>query len=132
MRASTFPLALVTLLAMLGAGACAPVLAPPRVPLEELQALGAASTCSASSQCRSIAIGAKACGGPEGYLAVSQVHAERAQVLARRHAARRGAENAAEPGAASNCMVVSDPGATCQAGLCVLGSGGDGGLRATR
>jgi hypothetical protein len=57
-------------------------------------------------------------------VAVSQVHAGRAQALARRHAAERAAENAAEPGAASNCMVVSDPGAVCKAGQCVPGGGG--------
>jgi len=69
----------------------------------------------------SLPVGAKACGGPEGYVAVSAANADAARALAARHAAARRAENAAAPEVRSNCRMVMDPGAQCVAGRCVSG-----------
>ncbi|SFV14610.1 hypothetical protein [Pseudoduganella namucuonensis] len=101
-------------------------------PLERLRAMSAAATCSSAEQCRTVPVGVKACGGPEGYLPVSASQAGEASALARRHREQRIAADAARAAAGvevprSNCMMVMDPGATCQAGLCRLQPGGQGG-----
>lgn len=87
----------------------------------ELRALIGPAACTADAQCRTVAVGAKACGGPAGYLAWSTVHtdSEKLGALARRQAeaARREIEAA---GMRSNCAVASDPGAACVAGRCQL------------
>ena len=87
----------------------------------ELRALIGPAACSADSQCRTLAVGAKACGGPAGYLAWSTqgTDAQKLTALAVRHAdaQRRETETA---GMRSNCMFVPDPGAACVAGRCEL------------
>lgn len=87
----------------------------------ELQALIGTAACTADSQCSSLAVGAKACGGPAGYLAWSSVGTDAARVkdLAARLTAAQQREIAAS-GLRSNCMFVADPGAVCQAGRCEL------------
>lgn len=109
---------------LLGCTACAPSVSAPGPDgaarpelLERLRALSASASCTSSAQCRTVPVGAKACGGPETYLAVSESQLPEAARLAERHAEARRAANAAS-GIASTCAVTPDPGALCQAGLC--------------
>ena len=83
-------------------------------------AIGTAA-CDNPGQCRTLAVGSKACGGPERYLAYStkQTDVAQLQALAAEVAAQRRAEDA-QAGRMSTCSVTPDPGATCQAGRCVL------------
>jgi hypothetical protein len=77
-------------------------------------------TCSANDQCRTIAIGHKACGGPEAYRVWStQVsNGARLQSLADAYQKARR-EEALQSGRVSDCSMVVDPGARCEAGRCV-------------
>jgi hypothetical protein len=104
----------------------------------QIQAEVGDAACDGPQQCHSIAIGAKACGGPDSYLAWSSKSsdAKKLRGLVEQHAAARKAENLASD-MRSDCRLVSDPGARCvpKAGgaagqVCVLnerGSGGGGG-----
>ncbi|WP_457352307.1 hypothetical protein [Roseateles sp. P5_D6] len=87
----------------------------------ELRALIGPAACTANSQCRTVAVGAKACGGPAGYLAWSTVgtDAERLAALAARQAQAHKREIEAS-GMHSNCAMVADPGAACVATRCEL------------
>lgn len=73
--------------------------------------------CKKNADCRTLAIGLKACGGPEAYLAWSTASTD-AQMLvaaAQRYAKQRRLQ-LDKPGApTSDCAVVSDPGAHCVA-----------------
>jgi hypothetical protein len=93
--------------------------------LAQLHALVGTAACTNSSQCHSVPIGARACGGPESYLAWSSANTDGAAVraLAERYQAERKAQLAAS-GVASDCRFMADPGAVCQAGTCRLGTGG--------
>jgi hypothetical protein len=95
--------------------------------LRQLRERIGSAPCTDSSQCRTVAVGAKACGGPDHYLAFSTAHTRPEEVgaLAQRYKEERLAANAAS-GELSNCRLMTDPGATCQptgAGqrACVLG-----------
>ena len=70
-------------------------------------------------------MGAKPCGGPEGYMAYSTAYAspDKAQELARRYRKERETENKAS-GQASDCRFYMDPGAQCRAGACQLRAAG--------
>jgi hypothetical protein len=72
--------------------------------------------CEHDSQCRSLAVGHKACGGPAGHLAwstaVSQQNHLLALALQHQQAERLVQEKS---GRVSDCMVLSDPGARCNA-----------------
>lgn len=87
----------------------------------ELRVAIGPATCTADAQCRTIAIGAKACGGPAGYWAWSTqgTNTQAVQDLATRQA-RAEREELLASGRQSNCAMVSDPGARCDAGRCVL------------
>ena len=138
MRSSCFPhflLAAAALLAGCASGQTAPAPATTAnddgaATLARLRALSAAATCSSGAQCRTVAIGAKACGGPEGYLPWSNADpAAGAQVaaLAAQYTAARREKNRAAPQVASDCRVTPDPGALCVpagGGHCVLGPSG--------
>jgi hypothetical protein len=93
----------------------------------EMQSLIGPARCRADSDCRTLAVGAKACGGPGGYWAWSTqgTDGQKLQALAQRQAEAAAAENT-RSGMASNCAVVTDPGARCDAGRCVLREGGAG------
>lgn len=80
--------------------------------------------CDNASQCRTMPVGHKSCGGPEGYVAYSTKSGNTARLLAlgEQYAAARKAENE-RSGMLSNCMVERDPGATCVANRCVLAKG---------
>lgn len=92
--------------------------------LARIHALIGRPSCSEDSQCRTLSIGARACGGPEGYLAYSTVHSDATelQALGVAYQAERRKANA-EAGRVSDCRFISDPGAVCRAGSCVLGVG---------
>jgi len=91
------------------------------------------AACDNDQQCVSVAIGAKACGGPETYLAWSSKTGDRARLLAlvtRHHEARLLEIQLS--GMASNCSVVPNPGAVCRPRasdgkrVCQPGQGGQG------
>jgi hypothetical protein len=99
--------------------------------LAQIEAERGAAQCDTAAQCHTIGIGAKACGGPERYLAWSSKDGDgsRLKALVAQHAELRRREDAAS-GMMSTCSVVPDPGATCQAGRCVLNAPGLGGSQA--
>lgn len=123
-RARQLALLIALPLALL-AGACSS--APASTPesqrmLKSLEAEIGEARCSSDAQCHSLAVGAKACGGPEGYRAWSSQHSgdgKKLQALADQQAAARRAEQS-QGGMMSNCAIEPDPGARCQAGRCVL------------
>lgn len=77
--------------------------------------------CTADSQCRTVPVGAKACGGPAGYWAWSTLNTDTQAVqdLAARQA-KAAREEVVASGMQSNCAMVTDPGARCDAGVCQL------------
>lgn len=115
------------------APAPAPASAPatPASLLAAIEAERGAARCDSDAQCRTIGVGAKACGGPERYLAWSSKDGDgsRLKALVEQHAALRRQEDAAR-GMMSTCNLIPDPGATCQAGQCVLRPPGLGGSQA--
>lgn len=80
----------------------------------EVRRLIGDARCSAEEQCRTLAFGAKACGGPQAYLAWSTLVTDEAALLqaAQRHAERRR-EDLRKSRLMSDCAVVVDPGASC-------------------
>ncbi len=87
--------------------------------------LSHATACSADSECRTVATGAKACGGPTGYRAYSAAKADPATVAAladREHELGMAAARAS--GEVSPCFMLADPGAHCQKNRCVTGPSG--------
>lgn len=82
------------------------------------QAIGDAA-CTSNAQCRTLAVGHKACGGPERWLVWSTQRSDgdALQRLAERYNAARRAEVTAE-GRVSNCMLELEPAAQCVAGRC--------------
>lgn len=91
--------------------------------LARIRALVAVPSCSADAQCKTLALGARPCGGPEGYLAYSTARTPEAELRALGDAyqgERRAANERA--GMMSDCRVQSDPGAVCKAGTCTLGA----------
>lgn len=99
----------------------APVAAKEGATLPAIRQLIGNASCSDSSQCHSLPIGARGCGGPEYYLAWSSAQApgDQLRALAERYKAERQASNAAS-GAVSDCRYAVDPGAVCNAGTCQL------------
>ena len=87
-----------------------------------------AASCTSTAQCRAVAVGAKACGGPEAYLAWSVTTSREdrlmAAVAAQAEARRRENE---QSGRMSDCMMLDEPAARCVAGRCVLDTGSTGG-----
>lgn len=116
----------------LAASACgsAPPAAPPTpAPVagkteqlwQKIQAANADLSCATQSDCHTIGAGAKACGGPERYLAWSSKNSDGAalKALVAQHAAARRADDKREH-MMSTCSMISDPGASCRAGVCVV------------
>jgi hypothetical protein len=84
-----------------------------------------ASSCTSDSECRSVAVGGKACGGPTGYRAYSARHADPKAVGELASQERELAQAAARAsGRVSNCLMLADPGARCDQGRCVAGGHG--------
>lgn len=101
-----------------GADGAAPTVDATRAQVQQL--IGEA-VCKTDADCRTVAIGNKACGGPEAYLAWSarQTDPRLLAAAAERYARERTAWNR-QSGMMSNCAVVTDPGARCET------PGGDG------
>ena len=133
------PVWLCSLAVVLMASACAgnPAATPAAAPagsgsaalLAQIQAEVGDAACDGAQQCRTIAIGAKPCGGPDGYLAwsVKRSDEQRLRALALRHAAARKDENQ-QSGISSTCVIETNPGASCQRAVCTLGPRGQGSL----
>jgi|GEM_PF-331074 len=87
--------------------------------------LGKASACTADAECRSVAVGAKACGGPTGYRAYSgkTVSPDSVEALAQ-HERELAAAQAKASHQVSPCFMLADPGARCQQNKCVTGRAG--------
>ena len=84
--------------------------------------LQAASACTTDGECRSIAVGAKACGGPTGYRAYSSKKADPATVEALAGKDHDLAMQAARDShQVSPCFMLADPGAHCEQSKCVTG-----------
>lgn len=127
--------------AMIAAGtACSetPPSAPPVKSADPSASLGEQITlaigdaaCDNAQQCRTLPVGAKACGGPAGYLAWStkRGNGELLARLAAQQAAEERKKNE-KSGMMSTCSIELDPGATCSAGRCVLQKPGLGGTEA--
>ena len=86
----------------------------PADPLAPVTALIGDAACDHSSQCRTVAIGAKACGGPEAFLAWSTRRTDAKALEAAVAAQGRAQVQDVPPGRrVSNCQFVADPGAAC-------------------
>lgn len=102
----------------------------PQALMEQIQAEIGTARCEQDSQCRSLPVGHKACGGPAGHVAWSTLVGDegRLQALAQQHqqASRVVQEKS---GLVSDCMLVTDPGARCNAQTqrCELNPRGRGG-----
>lgn len=78
--------------------------------------------CTANAQCRSIGVGANACGGPAAWRAWSTQNnpkGEALQNLVSQQAALQR-QRQAQSGMVSTCRYLPDPGAVCQSQRCVL------------
>lgn len=121
-------LAAVPLVAALHGCATAEPIKPRTVrSVEEMSTLVGDAACEDSSQCRTIAVGAKPCGGPESYLAWSTLRTDeqRLNEAVQRHTALQQADNRANQ-RSSTCMMTTNPGAACVAKRCTLNpQGGD-------
>ena len=84
--------------------------------LPPIKALIGDAGCDSDAQCHSIGVGAKACGGPDGYLAWStrNTDAVALRALTERQAQVQRDEQASS-GMLSNCQFMPDPGARCVA-----------------
>ena len=87
---------------------------PPADPLAAVTALIGDAACDDSSQCRTVAIGAKACGGPDAFLAWSTRRTDAKALEAAVAAYGLARVQDLPPGRrVSNCLFVADPGAAC-------------------
>lgn len=105
-----------------GASAPAAVQAPGGDTLARIRAVIGEASCTHSGQCRTLPIGAIACGGPEGYLPYSESRTDEKalRALGEQYKAERLAEIKAS-GLMSTCRYRTDPGAVCTSGTCQLG-----------
>lgn len=99
--------------------------------LTKIRALIGSAACTSQSQCHTVAIGARPCGGPQAYLAWSSASTDGAAlaVLAEQFRQERQAAITAS-GEMSDCRFLPDPGAVCRAGTCQLNPPGANGQSA--
>lgn len=98
--------------------------APGTDTLARIKTLVGTPSCSSDAQCHTLALGARPCGGPEGYLPWSSAHTSEADLRALGDAYKEQQRAAnAKSGMMSTCQFLVDPGATCKAGSCQLGGG---------
>ncbi|AKJ29779.1 hypothetical protein [Caldimonas brevitalea] len=117
------------LLVLLAGCSATPSAAPPdlrsaQALRQEIETAVGDAACTSDAQCRTLPMGAKACGGPERYLPWSTARSDGARLTAlsrELETARRAQQR--ESGMVSNCSMVTDPGARCAEGRCVLRSG---------
>ena len=101
----------------------AAVAMPDAALMARIQAGIGEARCSGDAQCRTLAMGEKACGGPERWLAWSLSSPQAAQLPAwAAESAVLARQRNARSGMLSNCLYQPDPGARCQAGRCVIGT----------
>ena len=88
---------------------------------QKIQAVNADNSCDTASQCHTIGVGSKACGGPESYLAWSSKSGDGSalKALVEEHSAVRRADDERAQ-MMSTCMMVADPGASCREGRCTV------------
>lgn len=86
--------------------------------LQRLRAMEAASTCNAAADCRAVPLGARLCGGPSAWIAMSNAQMPAAAPLAERYTALRKAANEAaeKDGMVSTCQVIPQPAVGCAGG----------------
>jgi hypothetical protein len=92
---------------------------------ESIAAQTGSAPCSSSSVCRTIAFGAKACGGPRQYLIYSTSATDSARLdreVARYNEAERKRNR--KEGRMSDCMAVMKPQVSCVAGQCRAATAG--------
>lgn len=90
--------------------------------LRRIEAEIGTAACNSTDECRTLPIGAKACGGPTRWLAWSTRASNAAQLQAwAAELAQRQRRREEALGMASTCSVVLDPGASCELGRCVAG-----------
>jgi hypothetical protein len=79
------------------------------------------AACDGPQHCHSMPVGARPCGGPDGFIAWSSKRTDEKQLgaLVARHAAARREENMRND-MSSTCQIETNPGATCQVGRCML------------
>ena len=84
--------------------------------------LNQAAACTADTECRTVAVGAKACGGPTGYRAYSSktISPDSVEALAQ-HERELAAAQARASHQVSPCFMLADPGARCVQNKCVTG-----------
>ncbi|RSZ56905.1 hypothetical protein HF313_05465 [Massilia atriviolacea] len=120
------------------APASAPAAPAPAAPAQRAASLGERITaeigdaaCDNASQCRTLPVGSKPCGGPAGFLpwSAKRSNGELLARLAADQAAEEKKQNE-KSGMMSTCSVEQDPGATCTAGKCVLQARSLGGVDA--
>lgn len=102
--------------------AAAPVLSASGSRMDDIRRLIGTPSCSDNSQCRSLPVGALACGGPQEYLPWSTLKTNERELLAT--AERFKAERQAQiksSGEMSICIHRPDPGAVCVSGTCQPG-----------
>jgi hypothetical protein len=88
--------------------------------LERIRSEIGGAPCDHDAQCRTLAVGQKACGGPEAWLAWSTAASDGPRLSALSdESARLARERNARSGMLSNCLYNADPGAQCLAGRCV-------------
>lgn len=93
--------------------------------MQEVRRLIGEARCTGNQACRTIALGARACGGPQDYLAWSVQQTDgRTLATAAERANRLARAALANSDALSTCEHVPDPGALCVAGQCRPGAGG--------
>ena len=79
------------------------------------------AACSSHVQCRTVALGAKACGGPQAWLAWSTAVSREGTLSAlSAKLVSLQKQRQAQSGMVSTCQFVADPGALCQAQRCAL------------
>lgn len=93
---------------------------------QKVQGLVGDAACQDSSQCRAIAYGHKACGGPAGYLVYSTMHTDEAALKSAVEQYTRAARAAERPGMVSTCEMLLEPAVACQAKRCVRAPGKPG------
>lgn len=125
LRAACASLFVLSITACGSAPTATPAPAPGSATLaEQIKKEAGDAACDTPRQCQTIAIGAKACGGPERYLAWSNKSNDGKQLTALAQAQAEASRKLQQSdGMMSTCAIVTDPGATCEAGRCVLNKG---------
>ncbi|MES2757495.1 MAG: hypothetical protein V4693_08990 [Pseudomonadota bacterium] len=118
---------LLSMMACADAANTAPKAATADGLMAAIQAAVGDAACDGPQHCRSIAVGAKPCGGPDGFLAWSSKRTDEKTLrsLVEQHAALRKQENLRNE-MSSTCEIETNPGVVCQAARCTLLPRGQG------